>query len=205
MKREHIRWCSFGKGIADILEDTKVVCWPITLQSSMAKALFGVGENDTVAFNLSTTALTSFIAFEITAHLGEQKNVVRFVLNLPIEGLPDDRYEKVLLSIISDRSRFLRYLVMLLAEGAIMNPDFIDIIRGPAEGGSDNNSWHNNDLPLMEEIIRALSRTPDKIDRIDRLVRELSKTEEGREVLPENFNLIWEPIWEARQRMVKNK
>ncbi|MDW7730777.1 MAG: phospholipase D family protein [Bacillota bacterium] len=193
------------KGLTDLLSEAKATCWPITLQSSMAKEISEVGEESIISFNLSTAALTSFMAFEITAYQGDLKNRVRFVLNLPIEGLPEDRYEKVLLSIISDRNRFLRYLIMLLAEGKILNPDFIEIIKSGSNNGKPTGDRADNGLPLMEEMIRALSRTPDKIDRIDRLVRELSKTEEGREVLPEDFNLIWGPIWETRQRMVSKK
>jgi hypothetical protein len=51
---------------------------------------------------------------------------------------------------------------------------------------------------LMEELVRAYSRNPDKLDRVAQMVEELKRTEDGRKVLPEGFEQIWQVIWETR-------
>jgi hypothetical protein len=189
----------------ELIAGASVICWPITLQDNMAKDISYLGKGGLFFNNLSAVALTSFMAFDISVCADDNKSSARFVLNLPLVGMPEDRYENILIQIISDRNRFLRYLILLLSEGKIIQPGLIEFV---AKGDSGDGSALNkliSELPLLEELIRALSRNPKKIDRIDRLVRELQKTEEGREILPEEFGLIWGPIWEARLRMVDKR
>lgn len=189
----------------ELIAEASVKCWPITLPDSMAKDIGSLEKSGLFFNNLSTVALTSFMAFDIGVCAENKKSSVQFVLNLPLVGMPEGRYENILIQIISDRNRFLRYLILLLAEDKIIQPGLIEFIT---KGDSGNGPIMNkliSELPLLEELIRALSRNPKKIDRIDHLVRELQKTEEGREILPEEFGLIWEPIWEARLRMVDKR
>ena len=54
-------------------------------------------------------------------------------------------------------------------------------------------------MPLLEELVRALSRSPEKIDRIERLVERLRRTEAGRAVLPNGFDSLWDKILQARR------
>lgn len=57
------------------------------------------------------------------------------------------------------------------------------------------------ELPLFESLVKALEGDPVKLDQIGRLVDDLKKTPEGKDLLPEGFDLIWEPIWSTRQRL----
>ena len=50
-------------------------------------------------------------------------------------------------------------------------------------------------------MVRALARDPRQLDDIDRLVRDLARTEEGRALLPDDWDTIWEPIWAAREEL----
>jgi hypothetical protein len=54
------------------------------------------------------------------------------------------------------------------------------------------------DIPLFEVMMRALHRDPSKLDRVARLVDDLSATEEGRRLFPDGFDKVWTPIWSAR-------
>ena len=56
-------------------------------------------------------------------------------------------------------------------------------------------------MPLLEMLMRALSRAPEKIDRIAELVEGLRGTPEGREVLPEGFEPFWEAVTQIRSDM----
>lgn len=183
-------------------EEAEVTCWPITLQENVAVDFWDINKGNLIFKNLSVVAVTGFIAFKITLRGQSESSTARFVLNLPLEGLPDERGEKILVHIISDRNRFLRYLLFLLAEEQTYMSGFQKLV---SNGSHDQRPGAGRSgIPLMEEMIRALSRNPEKIDRVSRLVQELMKTEEGRQILPEDFDLLWAPIWEARKRMVNN-
>ena len=50
----------------------------------------------------------------------------------------------------------------------------------------------------IHQLVRALARSPERLDNVARLVASLTATAEGRERLPEEFEAIWKPIWQAR-------
>jgi len=174
-------------------------CWPITLQRGYAKDLRSLFNAREVAFaDMSTVSVTRFIAFELTARLGEKRNSVRFVLNLPIEGMPEDRNDCILRSILSDPNRFLRYLLFLLSEDD-MEPTWMTDPRGHISGGGGSPPGLNlGETVLMEKLVRAYSRAPEKLDRIAVVVDALCRTPEGRRSLPEGFEELWQVIWESR-------
>jgi len=195
-----------GDDIIDLEEDVEVTCWPITLKDERAQSINYINVVDLVFNELSPAAVTSFIAFEIMVHGKRQKMSSRFVFNLPLTGMPEERDEKILIRIISDRNRFLRYLLFLLAEEHSYQPGLLELIPRTEDAVISQDGDNTVDgLLLLEEMVRAFSRSPEKIDRIAHLVQGLLKSDEGREILPDDFIQIWEPIWKARQRMVNQK
>ena len=71
--------------------------------------------------------------------------------------------------------------------------------------GNQDHIWHKNpkspaDMPLFEELIRAYSRYPEKIKRIADLVDDLSNTEEGKKVLPDEFKRLWKAFQKAKRK-----
>ncbi len=188
-------------------ENIKGKCWPISVEELNAKDLSLLYQEGKLNFTtLSTEAITSFIAFGLTSN--QDKSITtRFVLNLPIQGTPENRGDKILLSIISNKSRFLRYLMFLLSEGESYSPAIQDLVAATSEEGSSflDRGGNMPELPLLEEMVRAFARQPEKIDRIAKLVEDIKKNSEGNGILPEGFNNIWQPIWEARKRMIKDE
>jgi len=56
-------------------------------------------------------------------------------------------------------------------------------------------------MPLAEELIKALSRNPDKIKNIHNLIKELSKNKDIREdIIPEEFKEMWKNIWRTYKK-----
>ncbi|MEZ5285582.1 MAG: hypothetical protein R2712_12420 [Vicinamibacterales bacterium] len=53
---------------------------------------------------------------------------------------------------------------------------------------------------MLESFLRALDRDPGRLDYVQRLVADLRSTEEGRQLLPPEFDAMWAPIWELRER-----
>lgn len=189
--------------LKNIVFDLEGICWPITLKATQAKPLDLLCKDEgKITFeSLSPVAVTSFMAFKLTAKSGNVKRAISFVLNLPLEGTPVDRDDRILQSIIKDRSSFIRYIIFLLAEGE-MSGDLSELIRtlGCERVGNNNNKFFDS-IPLMEELVRALSRKPEKIDSIAKLVEDLRKYPDGEKLLPEDFDIIWQPILNARKGM----
>ena len=176
-------------------EEIKFSAWPISM-----KPHAGIKQNlskpvSPIRFsNLSVEKITSFLAFKLEL----RKLSKSFVLNLPIRGIPENREEKILQSIISNRDNFLRYLWLLLYEGEYT---FFDTnLEAKLKGIFDpSRSWSiGEEMPLFEELVRTYSRSPDKIKRIAKLIDDLSKTEESDKILPQEFKQLWAIFQEAK-------
>lgn len=167
--------------------EVEILCTPITLDFNHARSLAA----KVVQFpNLTLKSLTGFMAFELIATQGSKQKRLRFVLNLPIAGLPAERDKEILHSIISDRQKFIRYLLFILSDETDFD-QLQKLISDPSTTNSQNGLGSGVGLPLLEELVRATSRAPEKIDRIAALVADLNQSEQGRAVLPEAFDHIW--------------
>lgn len=54
---------------------------------------------------------------------------------------------------------------------------------------------------LLEALLRCLSRNPERIDDVARLISDLERTPEGEDLLPEGMKEIWKPVWAAREAL----
>ena len=183
-----------------IPENVTVRCRPITLQESIAVSV--QLERGTIAtFSpISFAAITSFVAFEIAITENKRTARITFVLNAHLEGAPADRQERILRALLSDKAKVLRFILLLLAEGGTDARAILMMLQSEASGGNSDTSrfWK---VPLFEALVRTLDRNPKKLDQISRLVTDLRKTTEGRSVLPDGFDEIWDPIWIAREAL----
>jgi hypothetical protein len=182
--------------------DYSVACWPVSIPDTYRKELIVTQVMDPLRFEgISLVGITSFFAFEVAVRIGKEKHKAQFVLNLPIKDLPEERDGAVLCSILSDRSQFFRYLRLLLME---------DIDIASSGGWSlgrqnyDNSEfmWNDTEMPLLEELVRALSRSNDpngKIDRITSLVERMLTTPEGLKIIPPEFDALWQKVLQARK------
>jgi hypothetical protein len=175
----------------------EICCWPITLpegQAASVKQLNG----EVARFNhLSFPSLTAFFAFRIDAAYAGKKQSYRFVLNLPIEGAPKDRRERLLRYLLKDRNQVLRLLLLMLAD---VDDGIVDqaAVRKLLAGSQPEFGSVFSDA-LLEPLLQALSRNPEKLDDVARLVSDLESTPEGQAMLPEDFHEIWDPIWAAKE------
>lgn len=176
----------------------RAIFYPITLQQNDGKPISSLVKDNTVVFSrISLVSLTGFFAFRLTASEGKvQVPSLGFVLNIPIEGIPEQRDSLILRSIISDKNRFIRYLLFLLSDdpASFQLTDIVSTTKGSENVG---NGGYVAGLPLFEELVRAYSRHPEKIKHVKRLIEELTQTEEGHALLPEGFESIWAIFLEA--------
>ena len=153
-------------------------------------------------FEVALEELTSLFAFRVEASEGKRKREEQFVLNVRLDGAPDEREDVILRFILRDRNRVLRFLLFLLADGdAQQAMALLGLGDGNAATPGDDPAPFALELPLFESMLRALEREPAKLDHVARAIQDLRATPEGEALLPQGFAEVWDPIWEARRAL----
>lgn len=174
-----------------------VSCWPVTLGAGHSKSLSpgSISHSFSVAFE----SITSFIAFRVTQKAESGDFEETFVLNVPLTGAPSDRRDRLLRAVIQDRDRFVRYLLLLLADEGFELAEQMSIADRTSRNGADTNRGDEMG-GLLESFLRTLEREPERLDHIARLVDDLRAQPDAVRLLPDRFDEVWTPIWSARQR-----
>ena len=172
--------------------------YPISLKAENGASLSTLFKDGKAVFiNMSLVGLSTFFAFKLTAIEGNVKvPSIGFVLNIPVDGIPQERNSLILRAVISDKNRFIQYLLFLLSDDPA-GFQLTDILTSGTEKKSAANGVTIPGLPLLEELVRAYSRHPDKIRHVKKLIDELNKSEETKALLPEGFDDMWSIFLEA--------
>ena len=133
-------------------------------------------------------------AFELSAPGAAMP--LRFVLNLPVEGMPEIRHAAMLETVLRNRDGFLRYLLLLLGEQDDSGG------RGTVGSARWGEGWTASgvaETPLLEELVRAFSRSPDRLRDVDRTIKRLTARagEQVEDIVPAEFLATWEVFREA--------
>ncbi len=167
--------------------------WPVTLGRSSAVDCAGLSSGKVISIPVHALAsLTGLLAFELA--LKDQKT--SFVLNLPIENLPQEREQAVLRHVVHNREGFLRYLLLLLA-GLGDGADVGNVARVFSAYKGSALAHFEDDMPLLEEMVRAFSRDPKRLIKVRRLVEDLRDDENEEKILPDGFLAFWQVFEEA--------
>lgn len=172
---------------------------PITLPSDRALDLRVPLAYRAVSFE----GLTPLLGIEITAKLNGKPMSCEFVLDLPMEGAPEDRQDRVLRSMISSREQLLRYILFLLAagdEGELSSQHIQQLLR---DGDGSQASMTTAETQLVETMLRALHKSPDQLERVNSVIDVLRREANSSALLSAEFNQIWEPIWQTAERAGK--
>jgi hypothetical protein len=187
--------------IPEVPDDAEIRVWPVTLSSQAALPVRAGGDETIATFEgLSFEALTGFFAFEVSLREGRRRASRSFTVTVELLGAPEDRKERLLRSFLKNRRQVLRLLLLLLMdEGA----DVSLFVQAARDDGKDSKGFFGGwDEPtLLEALLRSLSRDPERIEQAARLIRDLGKTPEGRDLLPEGLDEIWGPVWAAREEL----
>ena len=127
----------------------------------------------------TTASLTGLIAFRIRLLDGPPGSVdlsAVFVLNLPVEGMPQNRDGAILSSLVKDEASFLRYLELLCdaEEDWFLLDRREDAAPAPQEDGDGPGAGGRSDgAPILEKLTRLYCRDPEKLGGISELVRDM--------------------------------
>lgn len=116
-------------------------------------------------------------------------------------GDPSDRLDRILARRIGTPEGFVHFLLLLLQLAG--RADWFPEGQGGGSFGAFSSG--ENGSGLLEAVLAALASTPGAIDDIDRLVKRLTTTEQGRQVLPPGWPEFWPSVVEARSRLVTHQ
>ena len=68
------------------------------------------------------------------------------------------------------------------------------------DGERDHERSYPSTNGLFEMLLRSLERSPDRLDNLETLLKELRRGADGEDLMPVGFDAIWEPIWRQRER-----
>lgn len=147
-------------------------------------------------------SLTSVSPFVVVTIKGE--NTIERVVLATIEGDPPRRRDAILAQLIATQEGFLRYLLLLLSDGA-MDTSLVSALTPQLEQNNKQREQRVFDLPLLESMLRGLSRNPSDLNRVRELLVNLRSTPEGRDLVPVAFDELWEPFSAALEILGSGK
>lgn len=160
--------------------------WPITVTRDFAVNILDSDAHGGIRLGeFSASSVTGLIAFELKTNHPDV--TARFVLNLPVAGVPEERNSAILQTVISNQDGFIRYLLLLLGDDTVSGLD-----PGSGSGLAKWLAWlaEGEDIPLLEELTRTYSRHPERLSEISGLVRDLSQGSQNA-IIPEDFLNLW--------------
>ena len=135
---------------------------------------------------LATTSITPFVVLGLSDGVARHELLVRAHL----DGDPPHRRSAVLASCMSSPEDFLRYVLALLGGD------------DPTAGEAGDEAWERTAIGslldperVLEGLLAAASRSPRRLEHLARLIRELDRSEKGREIVPEDFRAVWDAVW----------
>lgn len=179
--------------------DVRLRARPISLPAAEARDVDPAADPWVRFEPVTVLGLTAFFAFEAASADGRYAR--SFVLNVPLENAPADRGERILRHLLSDRDRVLKFLLLLLsgADAGEFARLFEESRPGEAAAGVVGSLFGST---LFESLMRAIDREPERIDQVAAIVEDLRRSPEGRDLLPADFDAIWDPIRKVRLRQL---
>lgn len=142
---------------------------------------------------LSLTDLSEFYLVKAE----HEENSLRRILKIRTEGIPSEREEVVLKSVIKDLHAFIQYIAFLLSD---------DYILSALEQGGTPKPWLNGgvyneyQMPVLyETMLRAVAQSPQKMEDIDYVIKKIN----DKEIIPPEFEKLYQTFLKASRRAVQ--
>jgi hypothetical protein len=180
-------------GTIELPELKRLQAWPVTVGADKAVDAGALADGNTVRLPVQAiSSLTTLIAFRLEAG-GES---LSFALNLPVTGMPEERDRAILRSVVKNRQGFLRYLLLLLA-GLGDGADIGAVARAFSSQSAKQAQRAFDDVPLLEELVRAFSRDRKRLVKVERLIEDIAEDGDADEILPDGFLKFWQVFKQA--------
>jgi hypothetical protein len=143
--------------------------------------------------SLSMLSLTSFIVFSVSTDQ-PRKMSREFVLNLPLVNEPEGRKETLLRHLLSDKDRVLRFMMLLLSDA---DASAFAEFAGGSQTAVDSFQFSSmlDGRTLFESLMKCVAADPSRLQQVATMIADLQNSEDGKALLPDDLELIWQPIW----------
>lgn len=168
---------------------------PITLLEDQAAVPLTPGRALRARFTVTLEGISAFFAVRATGRRGGESATTTFLVTADLEGAPDDRHGRLLAAVLRDPARLLRYLLLLLSDTDALPGEDVDETAAAFVGRWEGRGW--DEVPLLELLVRATHRFPDRLDHIHQLLTDLGDSAD--QVVPAGFYDLWRPIWQSYQ------
>ncbi len=151
------------------------------------------GSEDAVSFAaLTIPDVTPFLILTVEENGQSASACVRATLLDDVE----DRLDHVLMGQVDTAEKFLRWLLMLLAEDP--GAGFLVPLDEERSGGS----WlmQAQQRGLFEAMVTSLADHPEQLHLIERFVSKVLSSPDNRQVLPDGFVELWQVVRTALAR-----
>lgn len=142
-------------------------------------------EKSMIFEKIALSALSEFYVLSIT---DKDKNRVQRVLKIETDGMPENREQKVISSLIGDNEQnFYRYIAFLLGDDFIVSAMESDEMLS-CMGASGSTHTNLSQAPVLyEKMLQTAVEAPERFVEIEKLVQAVS--EDG--VIPEGFDKLY--------------
>ena len=124
--------------------------------------------------------LTRFLAFHLTDDESEARSCLFSTGLCSMEVCPRSGTAAILRWVIDSKDAFFRYLRLLLSE---LGDPFAAALAAQSSSAQARGAWRGDDVPFLEEMVRAFCRAAISCDAIERLIARLDDWR-GREEIP---------------------
>ena len=173
-------------------DGTEIHCWPLASWGNRRRVV--LDERLEARFETTLESISGFLAFELVQRDGEEDAQTRFVVPIPLAGVPEFRERHLLRMLVGNAERFLRYLLALLDEDA----DQMNLLDVFEDGGNNSIAFEGDSqqLPVLEKLLRTMRRDPAKLAGLNPLVCDLAADD----ALPPGFAELWTTIYDEAHR-----
>ena len=184
--------------LKSIPNNPKIKATSYLLRSNEQKQILKTGErNIWTVHNISELDLSCFLIIELK--LEDSPASISFVMKIRIENLPDTRNTKIFRDIISNTANFFKYIRFLLAENYWDEQLSFGDDYGKDSEGNSFGIYFNQEVPIYENMLKAISREPEKLVEIKKVMDKLSEEEnKDQPIIPEDFKILWNVFEETQ-------
>ena len=108
--------------------------------------------------------------------------MIRRIIKIPVDNLPEDRQNDVVSNIINDKTAFIRYVAFLLGDEYILS----SIEDGDYSSDKSDTNFTVELPELYEKMLKSAMYEPEKFSELEFLIKTLSKDN----VIPEGFEEV---------------
>jgi len=141
-------------------------------------------------YNISEMDISSFLIIDLK-YKGKA-SPISFAIKIDIQNLPTTRSTKIFRDIISNTANFFKYIRFLLADNYWDEQlSFREVYKNKGQSNSFG-VFFDHEEPIYENMLKAISREPEKLNEIKKVMDKISEEEnESEPIIPTDFKSLW--------------